>query len=252
MIDVYSKAGSSDVSADWNLQYVGIRPKVLRKGIVSFTFDDGYKSQYSGIKLLAEKGITGTVYPSSLTIEEGNAEYMTVKELQELVNYYGAEVGVHHATVYDQMTAEELREHWTQYQQIIKENGLGDGKHMAYPGGLHPAEVVQLAKGFFVSCRTIYGLTHAETYPPADDYRLRAISSISAASGGYNVEYIKDKIDRAMAAGAWLILVFHRIEEGNTTMYCSETDLAAIADYAIASSANIMNVAEVFDSNFHS
>lgn len=231
---------------DWNLQYVGTRPKVLNSGIVSFTFDDGYKSQYTGIKLLAEKGITGTVYPSSLTIEEGNTTYMTVKELQELVNYYGADIEVHNAKTYDEMSQEEIKSHWTENQRLLKENGLSEGKHMAYPGGMHPAEVVQLAKGFFTSCRTISGLLHAESFPPADLFRIRAVSSIGAA--GYNVDYVKDKIDRAIASGSWLILVFHRIEDGDTSMYCSEADLSAIADYAIASGAKIMNIAEVFDS----
>lgn len=243
-VTILASAGA----VDWDLQYIGLRPKVLNTGIVSFTFDDGYKSQYTGIKLLAEKGITGTVYPSLLSVEEGDTQLMTIRELQELVNLYGTHIGMHHATIYDQMTLEELESHWTEYQKIMRESGLGDGRHLAYPGGRHPAEVVQLARSYFDSCRTINGFAHAEAYPPVDNYRVKAISSIGAAGNG--VDYIKDKIDRAVASGSWLILVFHRIEDGDTTSHCSEAELSAIADYALASGAKVMNVAEVYNSGY--
>ena len=52
-----------------------------------------------------------------------------------------------------------------------------------------------------------------------------------------------------MASKSWLILTFHRIEDGNTSMYCSESELSEIADYAIASGAYIMNYAEVMESS---
>ena len=174
---------------------------------------------------------------------------MSVEKLQELFNYYGSGIGVHHSITYDQMTIEELKEHWEEQQRLLKDNGLGEGKHMAYPGGRHPAEVVQLAKNYFTSCRTINSLVSLETYPPADAFRLRAVSSVGAS--GNNVDYVKDKIDKANASGSWLILVFHKIEDGDNSMYCTEDDLKAIADYAIASGAKIMNMAEVYDSVIH-
>ena len=240
---------TSEGVVDYNLQFVGLRSKALNNGIVTFTFDDGYKSQYTGLKILAEKGITGTIYPSSLTITDENSDCLSVEKLQELVNYYGSDIGVHHSITYDQMTIEELKEHWEEQQRLLKDNGLGEGKHMAYPGGRHPAEVVQLAKNYFTSCRTINSLVSLETYPPADAFRLRDVSSVGAS--GNNVDYVKDKIDKANASGSWLILVFHKIEDGDNSMYCTEDDLKAIADYAIASGAKIMNMAEVYDSVIH-
>ena len=231
---------------DWNLQYVGLRPRRLQKGIVTFTFDDCWKSQYKGVQILAEKGITSTLF----TIKEGigNDICLSLEQLQELVNRYGTDIEVHGASDYDTWTEDELKSHWGESQTYFKTNGLGDGKHMAYPGGIHPDNVVQLARGYFDSCRTINGLIPLETYPSADRYRIRAVSSIG---GGLTVDKVKEYIDRAMESGAWLVLVLHRIGESdgsNDSMFCTENDLKAIADYAINSGAHIMNYAEVFDS----
>lgn len=256
-IDIFADQGSTDTNydgtADWNIQYIGIRPRKLNKGIVSFTFDDGYKSQYTGVKLLAEKGISSTIYHIAEATGQ-STEILSIEELQELVNYYGADIEVHGdipenesgENGYNALSDEELIKHWTDSQRFLKENGLSSGRHMSYPGNYHSNRVVQLAKRFFDSCRTIQYYIPCESYPPADHYRLRAVSSVSAALN--DVDTIKRYIDRAMESGSWLILTFHRIGDvQGDSMYCSESDLQAIADYAIKSGAIIKNIAEVYD-----
>lgn len=256
-IDIFADQGSTDTNydgtADWNIQYIGIRPRKLNKGIVSFTFDDGYKSQYTGVKLLAEKGISSTIYHIAEATGQ-STEILSIEELQELVNYYGADIEVHGdipenesgENGYNALSDEELIKHWTDSQRFLKENGLSDGRHMSYPGNYHSNRVVQLAKRFFDSCRTIQYYIPCESYPPADHYRLRAVSSVSAALN--DVDTIKRYIDRAMESGSWLILTFHRIGDvQGDSMYCSESDLQAIADYAIESGAIIKNIAEVYN-----
>lgn len=241
--DVYLYA--SEGTVDFNLQYIGIRPKTLRNGIVTFTFDDGYKSQYTGIKTLAEKGITGTLFHIMEATTESSNGYLTVSELQDLVNHYGADIEVHGNPGYDQWDETELVEHWAKSQKWLKENGLGEGKYMAYPSGMYPDNVVQLAKAYFDSCRTIKSFVPLESYPPADRYRIHAVSAIS----DNNIDSVKTYIDKAVEGGAWLTLVFHKIGEGTgDSMDCSVDGLKAIADYAIESGVYIMNYAEVFDS----
>lgn len=234
---------------DWNLQFVGTRPIVLDKGIVTFTFDDGYASQGTGLKILAEKGITGTLFYIPESNSNGSDDYLKISDLKNLSNYYGTDIEVHGASSYNDKTNEELIAHWQEAQALLKGNGLGEGRYMSYPNNMHENRVVQLAKGFFDGCRTIQYYIPSETYPPADNYRVRAISSISSAPNCNNVVNIKNQIDRAMASKSWLILTFHRIEDGNTSMYCSENELSEIADYAIASGAYIMNYAEVMESS---
>lgn len=251
--DKISTSTSYDGTADWNIQYIGVRPRKLNKGIVSFTFDDGYKSQYTGVKLLAEKGISSTIYHIAEATGKSD-DILSTEELQKLVNYYGADIEVHGdipenelgENGYNALSDEELIKHWTDSQRFLKENGLSSGRHMSYPGNYHSNRVVQLAKRFFDSCRTIQYYIPCESYPPADHYRLRAVSSVSAALN--DVDTIKRYIDRAMESGSWLILTFHRIGDvQGDSMYCSESDLQAIADYAIESGAIIKNIAEVYD-----
>ena len=246
--DLTFKAAAGAV--DWNLQYIGLMPRALKRGIVTFTFDDGYKSQYNGVKILAEKGITSTVFhimsATGETYETGKT--MTLEDLQSIVNHYGTNIEVHGATRYDELDEETLLEEWNETQLWLKLNGLGEGKHCAYPNGIFPDNVVQLARGFFQSCRTITPFIPLETFPPVDRYRMRAVSGISE-NGVMNIEKVKKYIDNAVMAGAWLILVFHKIGEGTgDTMDCSEEGLKTIADYAINSGAYIMNYAEVFES----
>lgn len=258
-------------SADWNLQYVGTRPKATNKGIVTFTFDDGWDSQYTGVKLLAEKGITSTIFTIKEAVESGN--YLTLDNLKSLVTLYNTDIEVHgdpayiyakDEAIYQNVvnawknsnpnkeypfwTDDSLKSHWSSSQKWIKENGLGEGNHLAYPNGVFPEHVVELAKNYFDSCRTIIPFMPIETLPVADRYRIRAVSGVGSNNSSANVEKIKGYLDRMAKDGGWLILVLHKIGDAlGDTMYCSEEDLSAIADYAIDSGVDIMNYAEVME-----
>lgn len=238
-------SGTGTAEVDWNLQYVGTRPKITNKGIVTFTFDDGWDSQYTGVKLLAEKGITSTIFTIKEAVESGS--YLTLDNLKSLVEFYDTDIEVHGDPAYTDpiWTEDKIKTHWSESQKFIRENGLGEGKHMAYPNGMFPENVVELAKDYFDSCRTIIPFMPIETLPVADRYRIRAVSGVGE---GVKVNTIKQYIDRMFKDGGWLVLVLHKI--GNATgdtMYCSEEDLSAIADYAINSGVDIMNYAEVME-----
>lgn len=127
---------------------------------------------------------------------------------------------------------------------MLIDNGLGKGDYMAYPNGFHSDRVVNIAKRFFKACRTIQNYIPMETYPPYDLYRIRAYSNITSSS----TDKIKQLIDRSVASGAWLILVYHKIEDGETGMYCSLESLEEVIDYAVNSGIRIMNFKDVFES----
>jgi hypothetical protein len=276
--DNIGTAGDPDGTADWNVQFIGTRPRKLDKGVITFTFDDGYKSQYTGAKLLAQKGISSTIY--HVVDSTGIGDILSTAELQELVNYYGTDIEVHGDVYenketgekgYNALTKDELIEHWTKSQKFLKENGLSEGRHMSYPGNYHNNEVVQLAKKYFDSCRTIQYYIPCESYPPVDHHRLRAVSGVGGIyrtdtekeenkdNYGLTLGTIKSYIDQAVASGSWLILTFHRVygelsevadvSNENRSMYCSKSDLQAIADYAIESGAAIKSMAEVYNTS---
>ena len=109
---------------------------------------------------------------------------------------------------------------------------------------MYSMRVVNIAKRFFKACRTIQNYIPMETYPPYDLYRIRAYSNITSSS----TDKIKQLIDRSVASGAWLILVYHKIEDGETGMYCSLESLEEVIDYAVNSGIRIMNFKDVFES----
>ena len=103
-IRIYASGGE----VDWNLQYVGIKPVISDKGIISFTFDDGYKSQYQGLKILGEKGIKGTLFYVPEANTNGSEYYLKIPDLQSLVNRYHTDVEVHGASSFNAKTDDEL------------------------------------------------------------------------------------------------------------------------------------------------
>ena len=231
---------------DWNLQYTALEPVEKRNSIVTFTFDDGYASQYTGLEILAQKGIPGTLYYVPEANTNGSPDYLKVKDLQELVDKFNTDVEVHGKSSYNDMTDEELKEHWELTQKLLKENGISEGRHMSYPNGMHDNRVVNLARRYFDSCRTIQYYIPGETLPPADAYRIRSISSIGESCN--KVSFVKDKINKAVESDSWLILVFHKIGDvTGDTMYCSAEDLSEIADYVNNTGAEVLTMADAID-----
>lgn len=236
----------SGVNCDFNVQYVGIKSNRLKKGIVTFTFDDGYKSQALAMKALAERGLSGTIFAIKDTFSYGDdSEFLNLNGFREVVDKYNADIECHGASSFDDMSDDnELATYMQQTKQILIDNGLGKGDYMAYPNGFHSDRVVNIAKRFFKACRTIQNYIPMETYPPYDLYRIRAYSNITSSS----TDKIKQLIDRSVASGAWLILVYHKIEDGETGMYCSLESLEEVIDYAVNSGIRIMNFKDVFES----
>ena len=244
IVDIYII--SVNGACDFNVQYIGYRPNPLHKGIVSFTFDDGYKSAADGIKVLAERGATGTLYVMG---EVNENTFLTTSELQNLVRLYGTDVEAHGGTEYQNLTDNELIEHWISIKKYLIENGLSNGDHLAYPGGKHPTRVWNLAKRYFQSCRTIKSNIPVESYPPYDSHAIRAVTGVS--QNAVKPSKVKQLIDQAIISKSWLILVLHKIDDGTdtTSMSCSMEAFKEIVDYAVASDIRIMNVAEVFETN---
>ena len=228
-----------------NLQYIGIRKNALRNGIVTFTFDDGWKTQGDGIRILAEKGLSGTIFAIKSAMEANNDAYLSVEDMRNLVEWYGADIQVHGPSSFDDMEDSELDELLASTKKLLVDNGISQGNYMAYPNGFHSLRVVRIAKRYFKACRTIQYYIPFETLPAYNNYQIRAVSSITSA----DVEDIKALIDRAKLGKTWLILVFHKISEGTTGEYCSAESLSEIAQYALESGVDIMNFKDVMESS---
>ena len=241
--DIYIISASG--ASDFNIQFIGYRPNTLSKGIVSFTFDDGWKTAADGIKALAERGATGTLYV--IKDATGN-DYLTVAEMQELRQLYGTDIQAHGGTEYQNLTDEQLVEHFRSIKKFLAENGLGNGDHLAYPGGMNPTRAYNLVKKYFQSARTIQSYSVFESFPPFDSHRMRAATGVSQ-NGSMHATRIKRYIDNAVETNSWLILVFHKIDDGTDSVSCNMETFEELVDYAVNSGISIKNIAEVFETN---
>jgi peptidoglycan/xylan/chitin deacetylase (PgdA/CDA1 family) len=216
-------------------------------GLVSITFDDGYDDTLlAAQQSMTPKGLTGTLF----TIPEaiGAVDFLTEAQLADLQNVHGWDIQAHGLDTYTLMTEDELRAEWSATKEWFAARGLGRPDHLAYVGGQNDDTVVKVAREFFTTARTVSGRT-LETWPPAGPHRLRAMSSISSASGGNSVATVQAAIDRAKAGGNWLILVFHRIvDTPSSTVECSWTDFNAILDYVNSSGVDVRTVTDAMPS----
>jgi hypothetical protein len=89
-----------------------------------------------------------------------------------------------------------------------------------------------------------------ETWPPGDLYRLRRLSAISTASGGYAPSSIiastTGDLDKCKANKGWMILAFHKIVTSGvaTTSDILQSDFDAIIDKIVANGMAVLPVGD--------
>ena len=237
----YIRFTISGTTAAFHVQSIAIRDKGDQKPCVSFTFDDGWSEVMTGAKILSKYNIPATAYVFE------NCQ-LTVEQLLSLKNDYNWDIECHHNVTMNNMTYEEIVAIIQRQQAFIRENNLGNAEHWAYAGGQNSVTLTNAMRRFCKSGRTISEETSKyEVIPAPLPYNLRAVSGVGAS--GNSVSNIKTYIDRTIANKGWLILVFHRIGDTQTSMFCSESDLEEIARYAVESGIDIKTVADMWERN---
>lgn len=180
--------------------------KEEKKGIVSITFDDGYKSNLLAVDIMKNFGLKGTAYliPDAFD-KPGYLSQEDVKNMKKsgwdisshyndpVTTYYPDELVKHMTTVKDQLSA-------------LSENAM-EAQHFAYPLGKHKQKVIDAIKTVFKSARLASG--GFETLPPGDVYRIRSINVLPNMSA----EALYDLAKKAYDNGDWAVFMFHSIDE---------------------------------------
>lgn len=178
-----------------------------RQGVVSFTFDDGYKEHLVAARLLAERGWSGTAYVIPQLIGHGPA-YLTEENVAEL-RTIGFDVAAHDDPPLTDVPAAELEPRMRGIQDWLAKHGFPEGgAHLAYPlGKQEPERVRPTIARVFTTARIAGG--GPETIPPADPHLLRAVNVMDST----RPEDVGAWARRARAEGEWLILMFHWLPE---------------------------------------
>jgi peptidoglycan/xylan/chitin deacetylase (PgdA/CDA1 family) len=203
------------------------------EGVVSLTFDDGYDEHYAvAAPLLAERGMRATAY--AMPEQVGQQGYMTLEQLHALRRNFGWDVAAHHFTPFTELPERDLPGILDGLQRYLAGNGFDGGRrHLAYPLGKHDARILALVRPRFATARLASG--GAETLPPADPHRLRALNVLDSTPP----EALVAAARRAREEREWLILMFHFLvdapqRETEYRIASLRQAIAGIADTGVA------------------
>lgn len=241
------------VTVNWqSIEIIPDGSAIWPNGVISVTFDDSYDSQWSrGKPQMDLFGYRGSMY----TIDEyiDTAGRMTLDQLKIMQDMVGWEIAGHmhtaanHSASYTGITAAALDSDIRHQRAQLTTWGLRGHDGTAYPLGQFGLTSDAVQTNSIVRKNWSYARTTSsrvkETFPPADRYRLRAISGISTFAGGYAPSLlttaVTGDIDKCKAQKSWLILVFHDI----TTVAPTNTSEILQADYnAIITAINTAGV----------
>lgn len=176
------------------------------EGVVSFTFDDGYKEHLAAAKLLAERNWRGTAYVIPETI--GLPAYLTVDDLAE-IRRLGTDVAAHDNPPFTQLPPNDLEPRLRGIQSYLVEHGHAEGaQHLAYPLGKQETRRVRPTVNKLFATARLAG-SGPETLPPADPHLLRAMNVMDSTTP----EEVGAAAQRARDNHEWLILMFHWLPE---------------------------------------
>lgn len=233
-------------------------------GVASICFDDSWSSARDN----AWAKLDSYGYPASLfTITDlvGTANHITETDLKTRVDRFGwescahADLDANHSSTYTGMTAATLEADLRAQRAWMLSKGIRGGDGTAYPLGQFgktsdSQSTMDVTRRYFSWARTTANRTR-ETWPPADPFRLRAISSISTFSGGTTPTSLTTSstgtIDKAKTNSAWLILVFHKIVTGTpgSTTECAQSDFNAIIDKINTAGMAVMPIGDALRYN---
>lgn len=201
-----TKAGFVDTRA---FDVHEIRSAELPTGIVSVTFDDGWGSVTSGaLPILDKHHIRTTQYIISSVAAANVMDYMdfgTIKRLRQT----GHEIGSHSLTHCNQTTLDKimLEDNAKRSKQILEDQGLGPIKSFAYPLGQYNETTQNVYSKY-------YPLIRSSDFGYNDRYfDETGIHSAGVLDKTSDAE-IKSWLDYAKVHKQWVVLVYHRINDG--------------------------------------
>nr|BFE55820.1 hypothetical protein GCM10020063_003460 [Dactylosporangium thailandense] len=181
-------------------------PAQLNRALVSLTFDDGWKSQYTaGVPLLDKYHMPATYYLLTSTIDY--PDYMTKAQMGDLANH-GIEIASHTVTHphLPTLTAAQVDAELKNSQADLRSwYGSGVAKNFATPYGEYNATVLSTAKKYYRSHRsTDEGYN---TKDSTDVYNIKVQNILDTTTPAQVGQWI----DQAIRDKSWLVLVYHEV-----------------------------------------
>jgi peptidoglycan/xylan/chitin deacetylase (PgdA/CDA1 family) len=180
----------------------------FERGIVSFTFDDGWKSIYEqGLPLFEKYNIKTTQFV--VADYEGNQAYMSAEQIRKFQDL-GHDIGSHSLTHADHRTlnnADLMSE--VNGSHTVLNTKFGGVNNYATPFGRYNDSVSEMIKRCYQSHRTTDTGFNAPGY---DRFSIR-VHNVEVDTKPEEIQYWAEF---ARDNNLWLVLVYHQVEDGGT------------------------------------
>lgn len=200
----------------------------FKRGIASFTFDDGWKSIHEqGLPLFEKYNIDTTQFV--VANYDINEAYMSEEQIRDLQKY-GHNIGSHsfshadHKLLHDADLAREVAG-----SRTVLNSKFGGVNNFATPFGRYNEEVNTVIRQCYQSHRTTDTGYNAPGY---DRYQVR----VQNVEVNTSVDEIREWANFAKEHNLWLVLVYHQVEDGGAYSVDTKTlesHLKAVKDSGI-------------------
>ena len=217
-------------------------PNTLSRGMVSFSFDDGWveHATYAGPTLQAAE-TAGTFYINTDVMEDGTSpgfvDTAQVLDLQSMGHEIGAHSRSHTSLV--GLDAATLAHEVAGSRQALLDAGVSAVPTFAYPYGDADTTVRQatIDAGFSAARGVTWGYNDRVT----DRYDLR----VQQVDRSRSLAEMQAWIDEAAAQNVWLILMFHQINDDLDSFYgITESEFASLLSHTTSADVDIVTVAD--------
>jgi hypothetical protein len=214
-------------------------------GVVSLRFDDSYASIYTEAFPRMEKyGFPGIAATITGLIQENRTSLVCLSDLHEM-HEAGWDIISHchsNGGRLDNKNELERRYELAESKLWLLENGFEPGcDYIALPNHAWDNEVIELVKFYFEGCMTHTG--GHEVIPPSDPYKI----IVMPIQWDTDVKDVKCWIDECVKNDAWLVLLFHNLEDypDKYTEYDPD-DFQEILDYLYEKDVHVDTISSIF------
>lgn len=184
----------------------------MKRGIITFTFDDGYQKVFGTVPALLEKyGMRGVFAVAINHAEIERTEKRPVTPWPEWVNLKsrGHELAAHSVNHVNltKLNPEDLEKELREPQEKLAATTL------VYPGGAFDKKVSEAAKKYYSAVRTVK--KGFEKISPQNPMQLR---SYNWTRSNFSVTKANLLALWAWATNSWLIETFHMIDDNETEL----------------------------------
>ncbi len=184
-------------------------PVGMNRGIVSLTFDDGWRSIYTnGFPLLQKYGLASTQYLNSEPIMGGWSDYMTYQMVKDYYNA-GHELGWHTQTHADLTTLSttQMRQELTIPSAFLQGLGLPSSvfTNFATPYGAYNSNAINEIKNFYGSHRSTDVGYNSKNSLDLYNIKVQNITNTTTPA------QVQAWVNQALNDKTWLVLVYHEV-----------------------------------------